>query len=163
MTESKTVQAIPIARDSHVAGAGDGLFTRASENLAEGSNDGLADANHLVAAALDKKALEPVLLDVRALCSYTSYILLVSGRSDRQVDAIAENLVAAMRERGVRPLGTEGQGSGQWVLLDFGDVIVHVFRHTVREHYDLEGLWIDAKRVPLILPDEAKVPAPELY
>ncbi|MEZ4403973.1 MAG: ribosome silencing factor [Kofleriaceae bacterium] len=120
---------------------------------------GLADAMQAVAFALDKKALAPVLLDVRGLCTYASFQLVVSGRSDRQVDAICEGIVVGMKEAGTPPLSTEGKRSGQWALIDFGDLIVHVFHHPVREHYDLEGLWIDAPRVPLDLPADAQVSA----
>ena len=122
---------------------------------------GLDGAMAALALALDKKALEPVLLDVRALCSYANYQLVVSGRSDRQVDAIAEGIVSGLREHGIRPLGTEGERSGHWALLDFGDFLVHVFQHSVRDHYDLEGLWIDAPRVPIEVPAEARVRADE--
>lgn len=120
---------------------------------------GLAEALRALALALDKKALEPVLLDVRGLCTYASFQLVLSGRSDRQVDAIAEGIIVGMKADGVRPLSTEGKRSGQWALLDFGDVIVHVFHHPAREHYDLEGLWIDAPRVPIDVPAEARVAA----
>ncbi len=120
---------------------------------------GLADALRALALALDKKALEPVLLDVRGLCTYASYQLVVSGRSDRQVDAICEGISVGMKEAGIRPLSTEGKRSGQWALLDFGDLIVHVFHHPSREHYDLEGLWIDAPRVPIEVPADARVAA----
>jgi ribosome-associated protein len=111
--------------------------------------------------ALDKKALEPMLLDVRGLCSYCNYQLVVSGRSDRQVDAIAEAIIMGLRDEGVRALSHEGKRSGQWALLDFGDLIVHVFHHPSREHYDLEGLWIDAPRVPIEVPADAHVAADE--
>lgn len=124
--------------------------------------DGLDEAHRALEAALDKKAVEPSLLDVRGLCSYANYILVVSGRSDRQVEAIATGIVDGLRIEGVRTLGVEGKGSGQWVLLDFGDLIVHVFHQPVREHYDLEGLWIDAERVPLELPSEPVPPSPPL-
>ena len=122
---------------------------------------GLDGALAALRFALDKKALEPVLLDVRALCSYANYQLVVSGRSDRQVDAIAEGIVSGLRGEGIRPLGTEGERSGHWALLDFGDFLVHVFSHNVRDHYDLEGLWIDAPRVPIEVPAEARVRADE--
>ena len=102
-----------------------------------------------------------VLLDVRGLCSYCNYQLVVSGRSDRQVDAISEGIIIGMRDEGVRALSHEGKRSGQWALLDFGDVIVHVFHHPAREHYDLEGLWIDAPRVPIEVPADARVAADE--
>jgi ribosome-associated protein len=108
-----------------------------------------------IAAALDKKALLPVLLDVSGRATYTDFIGIVSGRSDRQVDAIAQNVVHAMAERGWQLLGREGNGNGRWTLLDFGDVVLHVFYHPVREFYDIESLWIDAPRVSLKVPPEA--------
>lgn len=114
-------------------------------------------------AALDKKALEPVLLDVRKLASYTDYIAVVSGSSDRHVNAISEGIIEEFRKTGTRPLGAEGLAHGRWTLVDFGDIIVHVFFHPVRAFYDLESLWIEAGRVPLEVPDEARVPAGELY
>ena len=120
---------------------------------------GLAEGLRAVSFALDKKALEPVLLDVRQLCSYCNYQLVLSGRSERQVGSIADAIVAGLRDEGTRAIGTEGKGSGQWALLDFGDLIVHVFHHPVREHYDLESLWIDAPRVELDLPPEARLGA----
>ncbi|HET6613103.1 MAG TPA: ribosome silencing factor [Kofleriaceae bacterium] len=116
-----------------------------------------------LAAALDKKALEPVLLDVGGLCSYADYILVVSGRSDRQVEAIADGVTRELRERGVRPLGVEGVDSGQWALLDFGDFVVHVFHHPMRAHFDLESLWIEAERVTIDVPAEARIQPGDLY
>ncbi len=108
-------------------------------------------------AALDKRALAPVLIDVSSMGSYTDFIGVVSGRSDRQVDAIAEGVSLAMKARGIYPLGREGSGTGRWTLLDFGAFVVHVFYHPVREFYDLESLWIEAPRVPLDVPPEAKL------
>jgi ribosome silencing factor RsfS/YbeB/iojap len=125
---------------------------------------GALEAAHLaLGAALDKKALEPVLLDVRALCSYTEYILLVSGRSDRQVDAIADSVSLALKAQGRRPIGVEGVSSGQWALLDFGDVVIHVFMHPIRLHYDLESLWHEAPRVEIEIPAEARATPDDLY
>ncbi|HVK71756.1 MAG TPA: ribosome silencing factor [Kofleriaceae bacterium] len=124
---------------------------------------GLAGALRALELALDKKALEPLLLDVRGLCSYCNYQLVVSGRSDRQVDAISDGIVAGLRNEGIRPLSTEGKRSGQWALLDFGDFVVHVFLHPSREHYDLEGLWVDAPRVPIDVPADARIAADEAY
>ena len=112
-------------------------------------------------AALDKKALLPVLIDVSSLASYTDFIGIVSGRSDRHVDAIAEGVLAAMKARGRSLLGQEGTGSGRWTLLDFGDVVIHVFYHPVREFYDLESLWIEAPRVKLEVPPEATLQQPD--
>jgi ribosome-associated protein len=114
-------------------------------------------------AALEKKALAPVLIDVSAMASYTDFIGIVSGRSDRQVDAIAESIRQAMKARGRLTLGQEGAGGGRWALLDFGSVVIHVFYHPVREFYDLESLWIEAPRIPLDVPAEATVSGSEAY
>lgn len=116
-----------------------------------------------VTAALDKKALEPVLLDVRELASYTDYILIVSGRSDRQVQAIGEGVTQALALEKLRAIGREGHREGQWTLLDFGDVVVHVFYHQMRDYYDLESLWSDAPRVKLDVPPEARAQPEDFY
>ena len=110
-----------------------------------------------LAIGLEKKALEPMLLDVRELCSYTDYILLLSARSDRQVAAVTDFIVNELKLRGQRPFGSEGEGSGQWALIDYGDAVVHVFHHPSREFYDLESLWVDAPRVELEVPREARI------
>jgi ribosome-associated protein len=99
--------------------------------------------------ALEKKAYDLVLMEVRALTSIADYFIVCSGRSDRQVQSIAQGIEENMRGMGVRPQSVEGVARGQWVLMDFSDVIVHVFYQPVREFYDLEGLWIDAPRVEL--------------
>jgi ribosome-associated protein len=114
-------------------------------------------------AALEKKAVEPVLLDVAAMASYTDHILVVSGRSDRQVMAIADGVLEALAREGVKPLGKEGAKGGQWQLLDFGDLIVHVFYHPLRDFYDLESFWVDAPRVHLEVPPEARISVEEQY
>jgi ribosome-associated protein len=117
--------------------------------------ESLAAARAAMEAALSKKALVPVLIDVTGRASYADYIGIVSGKSDRQVDAIADGVNQAMRERGRRLVGREGTGNGRWALLDYGDVVVHVFYHPVREIFDIESLWIDAPRVKLQVPPEA--------
>ena len=127
------------------------------------TTEGLDGAMRALTLALDKKALEPVLLDVRELCSFCNYQLVVSGRSDRQVDAITDGIVAGLKLDDLRPLGAEAARSGQWSLLDYGDFVVHVFLHSAREHYDLEGLWNDAPRVPLEVPPDARLPPGETY
>jgi ribosome-associated protein len=125
----------------------------------------LAEARELAIAAmdaaLDKHALQPVLIDVSSMGSYTDFIGIVSGRSDRQVDAIAESISMALKARGLYPLGQEGTGSGRWTLLDFGSFVVHIFYHPVREFYDLESLWIEAPRVKLDVPPEATLQQPD--
>jgi ribosome-associated protein len=99
--------------------------------------------------ALEKKAYDLVLMEVRDFTSIADYFIVCSGRSDRQVQSIAQGIEENLNERGVRPHSVEGAGRGQWVLLDYSDVIVHVFYQPVREFYDLEGLWGDAPRVEL--------------
>jgi ribosome-associated protein len=127
------------------------------------TEEGLDGALRALTLALDKKAVEPILLDVRALCSFCNYQLVLSGRSDRQVDAISDGIAAGLKLEGLRPIGAEGARSGQWSLLDYGDFVVHVFLHSAREHYDLEGLWNDAPRIPLDVPADARLPAGETY
>ena len=124
-----------------------------------GRRESLALAKAMIAAALDKKAVEPVLIDVTGRASYADFIAVVSGRSDRQVDAIAEGVCKAMAATGRRPFGREGARNGRWVLIDFGDVVLHVFYHPLREVFDIESLWIDAPRVKLQVPAEARADA----
>jgi len=99
-----------------------------------------------VDAALEKKATDIVLLKLKGLVSYADYSVICSGRSDRQVQAIAQAIEIKMGERGHRPLGVEGMREGKWVLMDYGDLVIHIFFEPVRNFYDLEGLWIDAPR-----------------
>jgi ribosome-associated protein len=127
------------------------------------TTEGLDGAQRALALALDKKALEPVLLDVRTLCSFCNYQLVLSGRSERQVDAIADGIAAGLKQEGLRTLGREAARGGQWALLDYGDFVVHVFLHAAREHYDLEGLWSDAPHVPIDVPADAKLPVGDQY
>lgn len=127
------------------------------------TTEGLEGALRALELALDKKALDPILLDVRELCSFCNYQLVLSGRSDRQVDAIADGISAGLKLEGIRVIGSEGARTGQWALLDYGDFVVHVFLHSAREHYDLEGLWNDAPRVPIDVPADARTPADESY
>ena len=103
-------------------------------------------AHRIAALALDKKADEVVILDVRGKTSYADYFLIASAESERQVNAIAEHVEVELKNDGVRPLGIEGRERGQWVLLDFGEVVAHLFFGEVRGFYDLEGLWTDAPR-----------------
>ncbi len=101
--------------------------------------------------ALDKKGMDLRLLDVRELSSLTDYLLLISGRSDRQVQAIAENIRTEFKHlHDLMPLAIEGMSQGRWILLDYGEIMVHVFQPTVREFYDLEGLWSEAPEVELV-------------
>jgi ribosome-associated protein len=111
-------------------------------------NDNIASQLDLyVQAALGKKAEGLVVLDVRGLTSIADAFVICSGRSNRQVSAIADHIERFLKKKGVRPLGVEGKGEGHWVLMDYGNVIIHVFYQETRKFYDLEGLWIDAKKI----------------
>jgi ribosome-associated protein len=114
-----------------------------------------------IEAALEKKALMPVLIDVSGMASYTDFIGIVSGRSDRQDEAIADAVSQLMKSRGRRVIGHEGSGNGRWTLLDYGEIVIHVFYHPVREFYDLESLWIDAPRIKMAIPPEAILTQPD--
>ena len=96
---------------------------------------------------LGRKALDLVVLDVGELSSVADVFLICSGRSHRQVAAIADFVQRDLKEQGIRPLSVEGSKEGHWILMDYGHVIIHVFYDPVRRFYDLEGLWIDAKRI----------------
>ena len=98
-------------------------------------------------AALEKKAEDVVVLDLRGVSGYTDFLVIGSGGSDRQLEAIADSVEKELTAAGHRAIGSEGQRGGRWVLLDFGDVVVHVFHADERVHYDLEGLWADAPRI----------------
>ncbi len=89
----------------------------------------------------DSKGEDPTVLDVHELTDITDYMIIVSGTSTRHVRSIADKLVERMRERGLRPLGLEGERLGEWVLIDFGDVVVHIMRPQTRGFYSLEKLW----------------------
>ena len=99
-------------------------------------------------AALDKKASRIEIIDVRGKVDYTDYVVVMSGRSDRQVAAIARGIEETLKkDHGQRCSGVEGLPQGNWVLLDFGDVVAHIFHQETRGYYDLEALWLDADRV----------------
>ena len=101
-------------------------------------------------AGLDKKAGNIEIIDVQGKVDYTDYVVVMSGRNDRQVAAIARGIEEDLKHKcGSRCLGVEGLPQGNWVLLDFGDVVAHIFHQDTRGYYDLEGLWLDADRVEL--------------
>ncbi len=88
-------------------------------------------------------------LDVRETATFTDYFLLCSGTSDRQVSAVAHHIEETLKDSGVRPLGIEGIREGRWVLLDYGDFVVHVFLDSVREFFKFDRLWGSAPEVPI--------------
>lgn len=106
-------------------------------------------ARWVAEAALDRKAQQLVALDVSTLTSYADTLLIATGTSDRHARSIVDAIREATRARGETPLGVEGYEDGRWVLIDLGDVIVHVFQADVRENYDLERLWSDAGQIEL--------------
>jgi len=109
----------------------------------------LGKAKIAAEAALDRKASDPLAIDVHELVSFADVFVILTGRSDRQVRAIADAVAKALSLRGEKPLGVEGLAEGRWVLIDLSDVIVHVFQEDVRSHYDLERLWSDAPKLDL--------------
>lgn len=99
---------------------------------------------------LDRKALDLKILHIAELSSLTDYLVLASGTSDRQVQAIAESVRVSFREEyDLTPIAVEGMKEGRWVLLDYGDVMVHVFQQDVRTFYDLDGLWNEASELTI--------------
>jgi len=98
-------------------------------------------------AGLDKKATEIEIIDVTGKVDYADYLVLMTGNSDRHVAAIAEAVDSTLAKRGFRSISIEGLPRGEWVLIDFVDVVVHVFQERSRALYDLDGLWMDARRV----------------
>ncbi len=120
-------------------------------SMASDSSRELAVA--IAVAALDKKAVGLEVLDVAGKVDYADFLVLMTGRSDRQVAALAQGIEDALRKIGKRPMSVEGLPHGNWVLMDFGDVVVHVFQDDARSLYDIEGLWMDARRIPVPIPD----------
>ncbi len=100
-------------------------------------------------AASDKKALDMVALDLREIASFTDYFLIASGANTRQVQAIADEISERLKSQGSKAARIEGYKAAEWVLLDYGDFIVHIFDDKARRFYDLERLWRDAARVTL--------------
>ena len=100
-----------------------------------------------IKAALDKKLEELVVLDVREQTSIADYFIICSGLSNRQVRAVAESIYIDLKKIDIKPLSIEGQKEGCWVIMDYGHVIIHIFYKPLRILYDLESLWVDAKRI----------------
>ncbi|MGE4518470.1 MAG: ribosome silencing factor [Desulfobacteraceae bacterium] len=100
-----------------------------------------------VDAVLGKKTEGVTVLDVSGLTSVADIFIIGSGRSSRQVKAIAEYVKRNLRDKGKKPLSIDGENEGNWVLIDYGDVVIHLFQESTRRFYDLEGLWMDAPRI----------------
>jgi len=100
-----------------------------------------------ISAVLGRKARQVVVLDVKALTTVADTFIICSARSNRQVTAIAEYIAIELKKQGKKALSVEGRKEGHWVLMDYGDVIIHVFLEPLRSFYDLEGLWVEARRI----------------
>ncbi|CAN5280516.1 ribosome silencing factor [soil metagenome] len=108
-------------------------------------------AHRIVEIASDKKGNDIVMLRTAELTSMADFFVICSGRSDRQVNALASAIVGELRDEGIRPMGLEGRQSARWVLRDYGTVIVHIFAPEEREYYGLERLWSKAAQVVRIV------------
>ena len=111
----------------------------------ESSRDNVLD--QYMQVVLSKKVKDPVILDVSKLTSYADTFIICSGRSNRQVSAIADHVQQTLKQQGIRPISVDGKKEGHWILMDYGDIIIHIFYDSVRRFYDLEGLWVDAPRL----------------
>ena len=100
-------------------------------------------------AANEKKAIDPVVLDLREIASFTDYFMIVSGANERQVQAISDEVYEQLKKSGHAAARVEGYKTAEWILLDYGDFVVHVFEQKARKFYDLERLWRESKRVTL--------------
>lgn len=122
--------------------------------------DARSKALECVRSALDKKAYDLVVMEVGGLTSLADYFVICTGRSDTQVQAIALGIETGLQQQGIVPLSVEGYTHGQWVVVDCGDVVVHIFNEPVRAFYDLERLWARAPR--LLLPEPYQTRARDL-
>jgi len=113
----------------------------------EAAKDAQRIALFAAEAGLDKKASEVEIVDVTGKVDYADFLVLMTGHSDRHVSAIAEAVDELLSKRGFHSISSEGLPRGEWVLLDFVDVVVHVFLERTRSLYDLDGLWMDARRL----------------
>lgn len=105
------------------------------------------DLDRFVRAATERKAIGLVLLDVHDLTSVADVFMICSGRSNRQVSAIADHIQRELKTQGIKALSVDGKPEGHWVLMDYGHVVIHIFYEPIRRFYDLESLWIDAPRL----------------
>jgi len=102
----------------------------------------------IAAAAIDKKAERVQILDVAGKVDYADFLVIMTGRSDRHAQALAQGIEDELKKKGIRPVAVEGLPQARWVLMDFGEVVVHIFQDDARQLYDIEGLWLDAHRLP---------------
>jgi ribosome-associated protein len=115
--------------------------------LVKESIDGKERLLLCINASLKRKAKNLTILNVKEVSSFADYFIICSGTSDRQVQSIAASIRENLKECGITPLGIEGESLGKWVLMDYEDVIIHVFYEPIREFYEIERLWPDAPRM----------------
>lgn len=113
-------------------------------------DESLSIAERIVKACEDVKGNEVVVLDVASISDFADYFIIASGRSDRQVQGITNRVIEELMKLGVRPHSVEGYEDGQWVLIDCGDVVAHIFYEPIRSEYDLEGLWMRARKLDVV-------------
>lgn len=111
------------------------------------TDDHIPELDLYLKAVYEKKARDIVVLDVRELTSVADVFIICSGKSNRQVIALADHIKAVLGQQKIKPISVEGLSEGLWVLLDYGSVIFHIFYEPIRAFYDLDGLWIDAKKI----------------
>lgn len=118
---------------------------------AKKSSPGKLDERIITAlkAANDKKAVNPIVLDIQELTSFTEFFLITNGTNIRQVQAISDGINEELRKSGTRAVRVEGYNTAEWILMDYGDFVVHIFEEKAREFYDLERLWRDAPRIQI--------------
>ncbi|MEI7892191.1 MAG: ribosome silencing factor [Myxococcales bacterium] len=126
-----------------------GKLLASSTLPAEASEAARAIATAIATSALEKKAVALEVVEVAGKVDYADFLVIMTGRSDRHVSALAAAIEEALRQKGTRPRAVEGLPNARWVLMDYGDVVVHVFQEDARSLYDLDGLWMDARRIPV--------------
>src|SRR5215210_3430869 len=142
--KEKALRPEQVMKTDALAGTREGATT--AEECGEELDERICTA---LRAASDKKGLDLVVLDLRPIASFTDYFLIISGTNPRQVQAISDEIVEQLKKQGTRAARVEGYNTAEWVLVDYGDFVVHVFEEKSRRFYDLERLWRDATRVEL--------------
>ena len=136
----------PVAAEPRVPNA-DGLPHRDTPAATTGDRAALDLARRIVELAEDKKAADIVLLELAPLTTLADYFVICSGGSERQLEAIADGIISALRDEKQKPIGREGTAASHWVLIDFGSVIVHIFTPPERDYYGLEKHWCEARTI----------------
>lgn len=144
---SKKASAERIPSQSLARGARSELVREASQSVASDAARKLTIS--IASAALEKKAVGLEVLDVAGRVDYADFLMLMTGRSDRQVIALSQGIEDELKKQGKRAISVEGLPVATWVLMDYGDVVVHIFQEEARQSYNLDGLWTDARRMPV--------------